>query len=189
MSDTVTVEELDAQIELRKNRFKQVTAEIRAVLREDIALFVPREVKKAFLASPSAAQAMTKAKVAELKEKSSALAAALAAKVDAALSDDAVWTTSAEVPKNKNDISAQTAVWERVQPVETDLQALLDTFGLGSDPVRYKAPAYFVKGLYLPSLAEHYWRLVQEVQELEGQKTQIVDDATRAELESKWDDA
>ncbi|MCA9515201.1 MAG: hypothetical protein KC635_09685 [Myxococcales bacterium] len=189
MSDTVTVEELDAQIDLRKNRFKQVTGEIRTVLREDIALFVPREVKKAFLASTSAAEAMDKSKVAKLKEKANELAHDLAARVDSALADDAIWATGGEVPKNKNDISGQAAVWEKVQPVERDVQALLDEFGLGAEPVHYKAPAYFVKGLYLPSLAEHYWRLVQEVHDLEAQKAHIVDSTTRAKLESKWDDA
>ena len=149
MSDTVTVEELDAQIDLRKNRFKQVTGEIRTVLREDIALFVPREVKKAFLASTSAAEAMDKSKVAKLKEKANELAHDLAARVDSALADDAIWATGGEVPKNKNDISGQAAVWEKVQPVERDVQALLDEFNdiamkIAEDPDEYSEGAYYL---------------------------------------------
>ncbi len=39
------------------------------------------------------------------------------------------------------------------------------------------------------ALAEHFWRLQQEIRELEEQKVQRHDDALRAELEAMWDDA
>jgi len=190
MIDSATVEELDAQIELRKKRFKQVTDDIRAVLREDLPAFVLREVKKAFLTHVEVASKMSKEDVAELKVRAASVAREIVASVDEALGDSALWLAPAEVPKNQRDISGATRVWAEVRRVEAALAELLDAYGLrGSETPLYKAPAYFVKGNYLPSLAEHYWRLVHEVQELEAQKGRIASDATRADLEAKWEEA
>ena len=41
----------------------------------------------------------------------------------------------------------------------------------------------------MPSLAEHYWRLVVEVRELEEQRRKLTETSVRERLQSKWDEA
>jgi hypothetical protein len=66
----------------------------------------------------------------------------------------------------------------------------LSVFGIASDELPgYKLPAYFVAGLYMPSLAEHYWRIVVETRELKEQRKLLAETAVRETLQAKWDDA
>ena len=190
MSEALTTAEIDAQIEVRKNRFKQVINDIRMVLEEDLPLFVARETKRAFLAMPSVAEGLGQEQVRALKQRSVEVGQAVAREISEALAEEARWHAPTQVPPNTRDISAAAPVWEVVTRIETALQRLLGEFGLAdAEPVRYKAPAYFVKGLYLPGLAEHYWRLIHEVQELTEQQRQIVTDAIKVRLEAVWDEA
>jgi len=190
MSDAQTVEELEAQIELRKTRFKQVIADIRAVLEEDLALFFARETKRAFLAKPAVSDRLSAAQVKDLKRRASEDGQAMARSISTALADESLWQGVAKVPDNVRDIRAAGPVWAEVARVESAIQELLDGYGLAdAEPVRYKIPSYFVKGFYMPGLAEHYWRLIHEVQELGEQRRNIESDAIKARLETKWDDA
>ena len=46
-------------------------------------------------------------------------------------------------------------MWDHISSIEKDLQALLSEFGLADATApTYKLPAYFVGGLYMPSLAD-----------------------------------
>lgn len=190
MSETLTVEELDAQIAQRNQRFKQVIADIRAALEHDLPQFVARETKRAFLGHPDVAERLGPQRIKDLKERSAALGPDLASRVSTALMDEALWHAETTVPANTRDISSASAVWAEVQHVETELHSLLDEFGLAeAEPPRYKAPAYFINGLYLPGLAEHFWRLMHEVEELRAQREKIQRDEVRARLEAMWDEA
>lgn len=190
MSEAQSVEELEAQIEMRKNRFKQVIVDIRAVLEEDLAQFFARETKRAFLGKPAVSDALTADQVQDLKRRAAQDGLAIAKSVSEALADESIWHKVQKVPDNVRDIRAAEPVWAEVSRVEAALQDLLQGFGLADpEPVHYKIPSYFVKGLYMPGLAEHYWRLIHEVQELADQRRRIETDAIKARLESRWDDA
>jgi len=190
MSEAQTVEELEAQIALRNNRFKQVIADIRAVLEEDLAQFFARETKRAFLTKAAVSEGLSDSQVADLKRRAQADGQAIAKSVSEALADEALWHEVTTVPENARDLRAATPVWAQVTRVEAALQETLDAFGLAdAEPVHYKLPSYFVKGLYMPGLVEHYWRLVHEVEELEEHRRRVETDAVKARLETRWDDA
>ncbi|TNF23696.1 MAG: hypothetical protein EP329_26865 [Deltaproteobacteria bacterium] len=190
MSDAQTVEELEAQIAQRGSRFKQVIADIRAVLAEDLVQFFARETKRAFLSKAALSEALSDDQVKELKRRATEDGKAIAASIVEALADESLWHEVTTVPDNVRDLRAATPVWAQVTRVETALQSLLEGFGLAdAEPVHYKSPSYFVKGLFMPGLAEHYWRLVHEVEELTEQRLQVETDAIKARLESRWDDA
>ena len=77
-----------------------------------------------------------------------------------------------------------------MQAAEKELQAFFVEFGIATAEVpQYKLPAYFVAGLYMPSLAEHYWRIVAESRELEEQKKKLAETSVRERLQAKWDGA
>ena len=190
MSETVTVEELESQIELRKQRFGQVIEDIRALLRADLEAWFGRKTKRAFLSNPSAAQDLSKERVSALKRRAAELGKSEADRVHTELADAALWTAGGPEPDNRRDITAASAAWDRVRVAEKALHDLLDEFGLaGDEPMDYKPPAFFVNGLYMPSLAEHFWRLVHEMDQLRAQAQQLKDDAIREKLEAKWDEA
>lgn len=190
MSDALTTAELEAQIEVRNNRFKQVIHDIRAVLEEDLPQFVARETKRAYLARTAVSEGLGVERVRALKQRSAEVGQQVAREISTALADEARWHSATEVPANTRDLTAAHEVWAVVSQVEAVLQGLLAEFGLADvEPPRYKAPAYFVKGLYLPGLTEHYWRLIHEVQELGEQRRRVEADAVRERLEAVWDEA
>ncbi len=190
MGETLTANEIDDQIGLRKVRFQQVIGDIRAVLKADLDSFVMRETKKAFLARPDVAEAMAADRVAALKKGATELGKSLAARIDGELADATQWDAPSHEPQNPRDLVGVPGVWSRVVEVERATHDFLQSFGLagGEAPV-YKLPAYFVAGLYMPSLAEHYWRLVVEVRELEEQRRKLSETSVRERLQSKWDEA
>jgi len=185
----LTASEIDDQIGLRKVRFQQVIADIRTVLRADLEAFVMRETKRTFLAQPSVGEAMPADRVGALKKRAVEVGKTAAARIDAELHDLDLWWNPGGDPANTRDLVGAVRAWERIATIEADLKALLDEFGLGAQgaPV-YKLPAYFVGGLYMPSLAEHYWRIVQETKELEEQRRRLADNEVRERLQAKWDE-
>ncbi len=184
-----TIAELDEQIALNRQRFEQVVQQIRGVLQEDLANFVAREAKKAFLSNPDAAATLSKAQVADLKRRSAETARTTAARVAGALAEDGPWLAAYEAPTDARSLVEATEVWAVVQTADSDLAALLGDFGLATGVPAYKAPAYFVGGLYFPSLAEHYWKIHADLAALQGEKEQLHDTTVRAALEDRWDEA
>lgn len=189
MVESLTAHEIDDQIGLRKVRFQQVISDIRAVLRSDLESFVLRETKKAFLAKPAVADAMGADKVMALKRKAVEVGKATATRVEQELADVELWVHTGGEPANTRDLVGAAQVWDKVSSVEKDLQALLSEYGLAEPQApAYKLPAYFVGGLYMPSLAEHYWRIVAESRELEDQKRKLSENEVRERLQAKWDE-
>lgn len=184
-----TLEELDQQIALDKQRLEHVVEQIRTVLREDIARFVPREAKKAFLGRPAVAADLSDARVAELKLRAAAEGAAAAERISAGLADLGLWLREFEAPEDQRSLDTAEPIWSVVRTVDGDLEALLAAFGLGGVAGPYKAPPYFVGGLYFPSLAEHFWKLRAELAERERAKQAITVDSIRSRLESRWEDS
>lgn len=188
MVESLTTAEIDNQIELRKVRFQQVVADIRTVLRVDLDAFVMRETKKAFLARPDVADSMSADKVGALKKGAAELGKSLSQRLDAELADMALWQAGAGDPVNPRELTGVPGVMAKLHEAENAVTEFLAGYGLPSE-VSYKPPAYFVGGLYMPSLAEHYWRIVVETRELEDQKAKLSEQTTREKLQSKWDEA
>lgn len=190
MVESLSAQEIEDQIGLRKVRFQQVIADIRTVLKADMEAFVVRETKKAFLARPEVAESMPAERVGALKKRAVELGKSLAAQIDTAIADPEIWGAPAHEPSNPRDLVGIPEVWAQVQGAEKALQAFFEEFGIATaEAPQYKLPAYFVAGLYMPSLAEHYWRIVAESRELEEQKKKLSETSVRERLQAKWDGA
>jgi hypothetical protein len=189
MVESLTTNEIDDQIGLRQVRFQQVVADIRTVLRADLEAFVMRETKRVFLGRPDVAEKMAADKVAALKKGAVELGKSLALRIDGELSDLSLWAAPKHEPSNPRDLVGVPGVWEKLSSAEAAVAEFLAAHGLPGESVSYKLPAYFVGGLYMPSLAEHYWRIVVETRELEEQKTKLSEQSVREKLQSLWDDA
>jgi len=190
MVETLSAQEIEDQISLRKVRFLQVIADIRTVLKADIEAFVARETKRAFLTRTDVAESMTAERVGVLKRRSAEVGKTLASALDQAIADPALWSPPPGEPSNPRDLVGIPEVWAKVEGAEKGLQAFLQEFGLApAEPSPYKLPTYFVAGLYMPSLAEHYWRIVVETRELEDQQKKLTETSVRERLQAKWDGA
>ncbi len=182
--------DFDDRIALSQERLLQVLEQIRAVLHEDLGKFVAREARKAFLTHPEAADALTDQQVADLKTRTVAASTASADRIAAELADQSLWLEEADASEGSRSLEPLGSVWAIVRSVEADVTALLEPFGLAPDPPAvYKAPAYFVAGRFLPTLAEHYWKLRSEIDELEAARRQEAEESVKSRLAARWDEA
>ena len=190
MSEGLGSEEIATQIELRKNRLAAVIADLRAVLVEDVPAFFSRQGKHAFLSNPDKASAMAETDVKALKAALVAGGAAGAQQLEADLSSESLWLSGSSLVNDNKTLVDCDGVWSKVREVESSLHAILGSHGLaGPEAPVYKAPLYFVSGRYFPALAEHFWRLLGELQALEEEKGEVEAKDLRSGLSSKWDDA
>jgi len=185
----VTTQELEGQLELSQQRFSQVVEQIRTVLVADIKAFIPKACKQAFLAQAEQADALDDGGVSRFKAQASEVGQATAQRIEATLSDASLWLSGANTTLEERSLRDATGVWSALQGVEADAVGLLKEFGFLAEELSYTPPKYFVGGLYLPTLVEHYWRLRQEMGALEQQCADLVAQSTRDRLQSRWDDA
>jgi hypothetical protein len=190
MTMSMTVAELDAQIAARRGRLAAIVGEMREVLRADIPAWMTRRARAAFLGQPALARALDGAQVTALKRGAEREGARVAAEVDAALADPAVWVTGGAGPSDTKALHGVPA-WGELARVGAALTALLADAGLTSDAEgsAYHAPVTFVAGHFFPSLAEHFWALTAELADLEQRRGELADSALREALAQRWNDA
>ena len=166
----------------------------RKILAEDLPEFLAREVKRAFLASPSFADSCSDEIVAAIKADVRAAGAAAAQSVLADLGSDEPWLAGVE---HLGDAAEPTSfednptVWSVVTSVQSVTTELLQGHGFPPPPggfdVRYRQPAFFVGGRHMKSVAEHYWKALSEVSELRRRRDQLSAAARSDELARRWD--
>lgn len=185
----VTTEELTGQIELSRQRFQQVIDQIRTVVVADVSAFTAKAAKQAFLSQSVAADALDDAQLSALKTRSVEVGESASKRLEAALADDSAWLQGPNTTADERSLEDAAGVWSHVDAVNADVRELLTGFGFDAEDAGYVPPRYFVGGLYLPTLVEHYWRLRGEIATLEGQKESLAAESLRQRLEARWNDA
>jgi hypothetical protein len=185
----VTTQELDGQIELSRQRFTQVIEQIRTVLVTDVSAHAAKACKDAFLTQSSVADSLDDGQLKAFKARGVEVGASASARLADALAGDTVWMDGPADTSDERSLEDAAGVWSHVQAVGVETRQLLDSFGFDGADVAYTPPRYFVGGLYLPTLVEHYWRLRRELGSLEGQKAAVAAETERQRLESRWNDA
>ena len=190
MSEPSGAEELNTEIAVREQRLTQVTADIRALLADDLPCFVEREAKRAFMARTNISGTLSDADVAQLKARATALGMETATAILKELEDPSAWETDGPVPEDRRSLAGCPGVWSRIALIEHGTLELLAEYGLAEDtPTPYKPPAFFINGRFLPALAEHFWRLSIELRELRQRREQVSEKSIRDRLETRWNDA
>ncbi len=182
--------EIEQQLSLRKERFRATTAEILALIRDDLPGYFQREARAAFLAAPERADALDDERLAKFKAAAAEAGRRAAEALAEALGDEAPWLAGPSETETPRTLEDATAVRAALAEADALLAALLDEYGLGLDPPpHYHAPVYFVGGRYFPALAEHYWKLRRELAELEADRAAAQTAVTRERLVERWDKA
>lgn len=192
MSDTLTEREIDEQLGLRHQRFEQVIQDIRKLLQHDLEGFFVRETKKTFLSEIAVAEGLSDEAILALRKDAQALGRREGERVASELADLERWKAGEALARleGKHDLSEVAEVWDVVRSSEAALVVFLrgHGFAVPSTPT-YRPPAFFVAGLYMPGLNEHYWRILHEVQELHAQRAALAAKTVRDRLQARWDAA
>jgi hypothetical protein len=190
--ETLSETEITEQLALRRQRFEQVVGDMRTLLRQDLEQFAVRETKRVFLADAAVASGLTLEAVRALRQGALTIGRAAAVEAVVALADLALWEAGAALGREERarELSAVEPVWARIRAVEAAVSAWLEGHGFKpSPPVAYRPPAFFVAGLYMPGLIEHYWRLIAEIRELGLQRAALTERMARERLQAVWDAA
>lgn len=166
----------------------------RRILAEDLPAFVVREVKKAFLASPAFADSLSDEVVAAIKAEGVRAGREGAEAAMAALAGQDPWLAGVEQLAD-NEAAAtfedNPAVWAAVESISAVVVNILERHGFpppdGGFDVTYRQPAFFVGGRHMKSVAEHYWRALREMRELQLRREQLSASARAEELGRRWD--
>ena len=184
----LTPEELQDQLELARQRFEQVTEQIRTVLVSDASHFIIKSAKSAFLNQPEVSDALSDTQLADFKGRGRSLGSHVAQALEESLADDSCWRSGPVAPTDERSLADVEGVWGHLMEVGAEARSLLEEFGYEAGELAYALPKYFVSGLYLPTLIEHFWRLRQEMGALDEQRADLKEKSTRRRLQARWDE-
>ncbi len=180
-------------------RLAAVAGEIRALLRRDLAGYVDRELRRRFVGRPEVSAGLSEAETRALRGRAAEASAVFLEGFDEALSSQVPWRAplladggpQAAFEPGK-DLRALTEVWDVVCGVDTVVETLAQSAGLGGDdrdPPGYQPPMRFIDGAYLPSLVENHGRVIVELRGLLEARAEA-DAVLQAEaLAARWDAA
>ena len=183
--------ELEQHIQLLKDRVLGVASEIKALLAEDLPLFVEREVKKAFVTHPEFASTVDDKTLQTLKSEVEETASTAAATILNALNSETLWLPGDVNDSDDKSMAANTTLWGVVNQISDTAIALMKKYNFpeSSLGVSYKPPTWFIGRRYLPSLSEKYWRHLNDFVAASAQVTSIQEANTEQELAERWDNS
>jgi len=185
----ITLRDIEGQLELSQQRFDQVVAQIRTLLVTDVSAFSVKVCKQAFLAQPKVSDALDDERLKTYKARSAELGALSSEGLDSRLSDPTLWLSGEGPGVDERSLQGALGVWGALQAISSEVVVLLGDFGFDAEGISYTPPKYFVGGLYLPTLVEHYWRLRREMSSLDRQREDLETQTTRSRLALRWEDA
>ncbi len=171
-------------IEIDKLRTKALEC-----LEEDLGLFPERELKRRFLADMDFASSLTNQQIKSIKQKLGTALPGLLPRVIACLGDSDRWTAGRNFHGPGKSLAENETLWECIKPIEDFLVNLMDEYGFPKEEVRYKMPTWFIKHTYMPSIAEKYWQLVHDLEDVRQRKDELQKRLMRDKLSKKWDSA
>ena len=187
------IKELRGEEQRLLNAIAKLRKEALAALQEDMPKFPEREVKRRFLAAKDFARELPREKIAEIKKTLRERAAPLANEVLAEMEDETRWLAGLEhLDSAGKSLADNPKLWEPTARLAEFVRTVLEAYGFpnaNDPPVEYKMPPYFIKGKYLPSLAEKYWGLLRELADVRARLEDLQEYKTKEELARKWEEA
>lgn len=183
--------ELEQHIQLLRERVLGVASEIKALLAEDLPLFVEREVKKAFISNPKFAATIDDQTLKQLKSDVENTATTAATSILTVLEDDNLWLPHEINETDDKSMAANATLWGIVNGISESAAALMKQYDFPQSVqnVTYKPPTWFIGRRYLPSLSEKYWRHLNDFVAASAQVTSIQEANTEQELAKRWDNS
>lgn len=188
--DDMSLAELEQHIVMHRSRVLQAADGIKALLADDLAKFVEREMKRAFVTTPEFAGTIDDSALKELKADLASRGPAAAASVIEALDEEGLWFPSGVTADDeRKSIDENEALWAVVSRIGDAIVAIKEKYGFpdAGEPVTYRPPTWFIGGRYLPSLSERYWRHLRELAEAASAAGSIRAAHAKTELSRRWE--
>ena len=182
-----------SEAEILQDKVRQTISEIRDVLLTHLPDFFEAEIKRRFVAAGEFADRLTDERLTELKTEVKAQSQKFATEIAAFLNDESRWWVAPPTEGDKKHLGDNEAIWNAVKGVETRVVAFLQRFGFPLLPgeteytVRYRLPAMFIHGKYLPGLCETYWNRLHQWFATKQQKDQQSAEAKRQVRAERWE--
>jgi hypothetical protein len=186
MMDTPNSAELIEEEKKLEEELWVVINEIRSVLETDLPAFVERELKKAFLNNTEHADHMSDDQIKQLKMDISEQGSQAATSVLEEIRDKALWFDAG----SGKSIADNGALWAKVNRICDAVDSLKSDYGFPEEEKAtvYKAPTWFIDRLYLPTLSERYWRLLEQRTALVTQKLSAQNHDSQNERAKRWNE-
>jgi hypothetical protein len=185
--DTISLAELEQHAGALRNRIRNVSSDIRALLADDLPLFAEREMKKAFINNPEFASTVPDNTLKQLKADITKESASAAAAVLGALDDESLWfAANTEAPTS---IADNQALWAQVNQISAMVNSLREQYNFppNAEPIVYRPPTWFIGGRYMPTLSEKYWAALSQLWVVDAQIAALETDSSKSELSQRWD--
>lgn len=192
MSDALDPSAYGEQIAFLRDTIRALADEALVVFREDFVQFFHREARRRFLASPEFARSLSDEGLRTLKAAVDAEAKAATERLVEQLRSDELWLSGADVPDpSSRRFEDNPRLWEAVSAICREVEALLEKHAFPRDAdggygVLYHEPKRFLAGLYMPSIAEKYWKRIAELREVQAMQKELLAEREKSELLARW---
>jgi hypothetical protein len=180
---------LEEQKENLVEQIRRIRDEAVLILAEDLTLFPERELRRRFVTNRAFAEALDEKTIKAIKQEARAKGAWASKKAITMMQEDERWLAGVRFEGAGKSFAENSVLWEPTQVACEMVTQMLVSFGFpdADTPVEYKMPTWFIKGKYLPSLAEKYWATIAELKEVNQRMQEGIEALQREALAKKWD--
>lgn len=165
------------------------------ILKADFPKFVERAVKERFVSAPDFANGMSDADLKSLKADVAATGKTLVGEVASSLDDLAIWLEpQGPVPgaSERGDLRGNAEVYRRLQKAGAFVKDLLAKYRFpdlhdAEFTEAYRLPSWFIGGRYPKSVAQSYWRNLEEYHSVRDALRSMQERDQKSKLASRWD--
>lgn len=182
------IKELQNQIGFIKEKIMKTANEVKEALRQDLPLFVNREIKKHFVNNPEFARSLSDEEIKKIKQRINSITPAVVEKILVDIDSENLWMKGLEITSEGKSFMENHELWKVTSPIEELTKKIMKEFNfLGcTEEITYKAPSWFIGKYYLPSLAEKYWKHINEIKEIQRKIEELKKEKERNELSKRW---
>jgi len=185
-------EELKQQEQFIREKTMEIARDALQVLAVDLPLFVEREIKKAFVADPVFAEAMSDVELVALKQEIAEKSGQAARGIVSELESSELWMSGHRYLKGAKTMEDHTELWSVVGRISETAQQIMERHDFPAarreaGEIRYRQPTWFIAGRLMTTIAEKYWRKMTEWAEVQRELEELDTQSRREALKQRWD--
>lgn len=158
-------------------------------LAKDLEQFPEREIKRRFLANIDFGTSLSQDNIHQIKQRISKAMPEVMSQVIGCLNQESRWAAAKDFPGPGKSLAENRELWECMRPIEEMVLDILKRYGFPEQVLQYKMPTWFIGHTYMPAIAEKYWQLVHDIEEVRKQTDELNKRILRNQLTKKWDSA
>ena len=186
------LEELREEENRLINEILKIKDQVLQTLKTDLSLYPLRELKKRYLQDPEFGNSFSKSDISLLKQTVNSEIKELIDDVIKCMDDDLKWIEVEQLPEAGKSFEENKLLWECISILDQFIVNIMKRFNYPEklqQNVGYKMPTWFIGRVYLPGLAQKYWKLLSELRTLKQRYNLLQKEKITKDLSDKWEDA